>query len=803
MQPRARVLPPVAAAIVLAGAAVPLSPASAAFLTWDNPGGGQASVAANWTPAQVPAAADVLQFDLPNLYTVFFSSTTPTSSQMLFREGNTSLAFNSPHTVSQIIRLGDLPSDSVTARLNTGSLTVNGSISIADVDGTDATLMVRTGNMTVSLPVANTDVIVGTQGEGTLIVESGGTLEVADDVIIGANAVSEGYVTVKGRSVVPLVPSNLVTTAGTSSNIVVGSGGYGELHVEAFALVFVSGNLQIAPAEHQFFDGNGIVTVGGGGTGLATVTVDQNLQIGTGSGGQGGDGTLSILSNGLVEVNGTTFVGAVGNDDAIFNITGGTAGGTLRSGSLIIDDSATFNHPSGRVIVDGGSLNTDGDPLTINGTSGSVAIGPYFELTNGATASPPDTSSSTYAIQAGTTGFGGLKASNGGHWTPDGDVGLGISTGGVGLMEVTTGGSLTGGFTGITVGGDGTGTLNVTAGGILDVQGIGVGTDFSGMGTMNVDGSGSEVTLTQSVTVGANIASAEPVNVLSLTNSSTLTIESPSSVSNIQANGGLSVSSSAQITTAGDLDVRGEINLNQGFVVADSIRVSQFGAELNGVGFIAADVVNNGITAPGLSAGELEINGTFNQTSTGKLRVELGDHDTGECDLLSVTGPAVLGGALEVALLPSFDADALDAFTIMTFTSRTGTFASVTLDGGPLTGFTIEYTLTAVRLKAASATHAPLASTTPITFDLIGRRSVGGSVLELMLPFDSDVQLSLFDVGGREVGVLREGRTAAGRHPFEVGSGSRPLASGIYFGRAVLSMDGRTEVRTARVPVVR
>ncbi len=791
------------AVLALALGAASAPPAFAAFLNWNNPAGGQASVASNWSPAQVPVAGDVLQFNLNNLYTVSFNASTPASSQMLFRDGNVSMSFLSPHTVSQVIRLGDTPDDTVITRLNNGTLTANSFVVVGDQGDSDATLMVRTANMILSIQGATSDLAVGNFGKGTLIVESGGSVEVSDDVLIGANTNSEGYVLVEGRSVVPLVPSNLVTTTSTS-DILVGATGYGELAVEAHGMVFSSGDLKIAPNDLPFFDGNAIVTIGGGTGGLATLTVDQDLDLATGGTGGGGIGTLNVLSNGVLEVHGMSRIGGFGNSDAIFNIAGSTTGGNFTSTNLAIDENAVFNFPSGRVTVDGGTLTTDGEPLTVNSPTGSALIGPIFKLTNGGTASPPDTGSSPYSIRAGTTGFGIVAADNGGVWTPTDDVILGESTGGVGILQLSNGGKVAGNFTTIQVGLDGTGTANVVSGGLIDVALLQVGTDFNGVGTVNVDGSGSDITLANSFTLGAGVAAPEPVSVLSLTNTGTVNVESPSSVSIIQGSGGLSVASGAQVTTAGDIWVlSGEINLNQGFVVADSILIGQFGSELNGVGFIAADVTNAGITAPGFSAGELEIiSGSFVQPSTGKLRIELGKHSAGEWDVLSVSGPATLGGTLELTQLPTYSGAVGDVFTIMTFTSRTGTFASVTLNGGPLSGFNLDYTSTNVTLKVTGATDAPDLAALPSEIGLVGWRTPAGGTLELSLPSESDVRLSFFDVTGREIGVLREGRTAAGRHRFDLGS-SRSLASGIYFGRAVVQTNGGGEVRTARIPIIR
>ena len=88
-------------------------------------------------------------------------------------------------------------------------------------------------------------------------------------------------------------------------------------------------------------------------------------------------------------------------------------------------------------------------------------------------------------------------------------------------------------------------------------------------------------------------------------------------------------------------------------------------------------------------------------------------------------------------------------------------------------------------LKADQATEAypnPLRDRTRFTFSLAQ---------------DADVRLAVYDVQGREVAVLADGRLAAGAHEatFEAGA----LPAGVYLWR--LSTGDRTE--TGRLTVVR
>jgi len=370
-----------------------------------------------------------------------------------------------------------------------------------------------------------------------------------------------------------------------------------------------------------------------------------------------------------------------------------------------------------------------------------------------------------------------------------------------GSCGFTTAGSLTGSFTDVEAGRNGTAQIFVTSGGMLTVSGLDLGTDIDGSATMSVTDAGTIVTA-NSIVVGAGVAAAEPVTVLSVSNNAVVQTPSNNQANFIDANGGLSLNSGGTFTMPGDLRVDGEINMNGGSLVADSVFVDQFGGELNGKGTVAAKVSNSGTVAPGLSAGKLTVAGTYRQTSAGALTIELGNHTMSEWDTLAISGAAVLDGVLDVERLPTFFANSGDPFTIVTFASRSGTFSSVTLDDGPLLGFSVDYNATNVTLKATGTTLVE-SSSAPAMLQLVGHQTELGAEFELALPQESYVRLSVFDVAGREVAVLRDGREGAGRHAYDFGNGITRVASGVYFGRAIVNADTESKIRTARVTIVR
>ena len=98
---------------------------------------------------------------------------------------------------------------------------------------------------------------------------------------------------------------------------------------------------------------------------------------------------------------------------------------------------------------------------------------------------------------------------------------------------------------------------------------------------------------------------------------------------------------------------------------------------------------------PGASPAEVLFGGDLVLGSGSGLEIELGGRIAGdEYDVVSVAGNATLGGTLSVELINSFEPTAGDSFTVMTFGSREGDFATYTgleMPGGLL----LEPTLTA------------------------------------------------------------------------------------------------------------
>lgn len=108
------------------------------------------------------------------------------------------------------------------------------------------------------------------------------------------------------------------------------------------------------------------------------------------------------------------------------------------------------------------------------------------------------------------------------------------------------------------------------------------------------------------------------------------------------------------------------------------------GGILCGWGDIFASVNNHGELNPGQPFGILNIHGNY--VHQGTLNIEIGGLDPGTSrDQLNVTGLALLRGALNICLAPGYLPQAGDAFEVVGFGARGGSFGSVSgldLGGG-------------------------------------------------------------------------------------------------------------------------
>lgn len=106
------------------------------------------------------------------------------------------------------------------------------------------------------------------------------------------------------------------------------------------------------------------------------------------------------------------------------------------------------------------------------------------------------------------------------------------------------------------------------------------------------------------------------------------------------------------------------------------------GAVFGNGGTFTGNVVSGGIFNVGdaiKQAGKLAITGTYTQSASGILPIDIGGTTAGtQFDQLNISGAATLGGTLSLDLINGFTPTVGTTYDIMNFGSETGTFATVT-----------------------------------------------------------------------------------------------------------------------------
>lgn len=142
----------------------------------------------------------------------------------------------------------------------------------------------------------------------------------------------------------------------------------------------------------------------------------------------------------------------------------------------------------------------------------------------------------------------------------------------------------------------------------------------------------------------------------------------------------ITVETNSSVTEASgsSIDIS-DIILKGGEYIVDTYTIAT-GESFTGTGTIQSNLTNSGTVSPGSSPGTITVDGDYTQEATGTLAIELGGTIPGtEHDQLVVTGAATLGGTLEVTLIDDFSPELGDTFTIMTYGSVSGSFASASL----------------------------------------------------------------------------------------------------------------------------
>jgi hypothetical protein len=215
------------------------------------------------------------------------------------------------------------------------------------------------------------------------------------------------------------------------------------------------------------------------------------------------------------------------------------------------------------------------------------------------------------------------------------------------------------------------GTIDQTGGGIILASGAGSSVQLSGTvvtGVLNTASSG--VVQGIAATLGNNVTNSgtyeTPANDstvitgTALTDNGSMTVDANNSTFRFDADTAVSGSGAMILTNSATLNVNGHSVTN----AANHTIKGNGTINMNG-----GTLTNNGIIAPGLSPGQLNVNGNLQLGSTSNLSFEIGGTGQGTTyDLLNKTdeGTLTLNGNLTVRLINNFVPANSDMFTIVT-----------------------------------------------------------------------------------------------------------------------------------------
>lgn len=510
----------------------------------------------------------------------------------------------------------------------------------------------------------NVDIATQAGSSGELIVSGAGSeLNVTGAITLDRNGEGTLIVEAGARTI-----SDTVTVdyggAPTFNAIVTGSGSLWETNRLSIGTDSVNGALLIE--DGGTFACASECEIGGytGFRGLARVTgldavfdIGTDLNIGNRAGlpGVGGEGRVEILSDGLVEVQGTTII----HNDGQFTLGSFLLdGGTLTTESFL--NRGPFDFFDGLLDVHHGTFDNGTPTFTVNGLE--TNDDPTLRLRDGA-----QSIGFTDIVTIGAINQGNLEILSAAQLTSNGGS-LGVGADAEGHATVTGEDSRwDAGSAPLTVADLGDATLNVLQGGEVSSAGGFIAKSPDSTGEVVLEGIGLKWFSSLNINVGGDGLS----------------------------DGG-----------AGTLLLRDGASVS-----APMITVFQPG-RLEGIGTVIGDVENRGAVAPGLSPGRLRIDGDYSQLDTGELTIELGGLSSGNgFDLLEVTGEALLDGRITVRLVSNFIPELGDTFRFLTAVNVDGVFAEQILpEFGTLT-LQIIYGANFVELATIEISAVPLPAT--------------------------------------------------------------------------------------------
>jgi T5SS/PEP-CTERM-associated repeat protein len=585
--------------------------------------------------------------------------------------------------------------------------------------------------------------LVGSEGEATLDILDGGALHGDGSATIASFTGSKGTVRVSGAGSEWVITPPVGDFGG---GIRIGVGGEGELIIEDGAYVQNAGGIGVGSSFHAFgappdgrVFGTGKLTVTGAGT-----KVDLNLDSfqSFDAGGDGGTGTIDVLDGAVVTVVGQ------GHFGQSINYSDETPQQYLGSGTLRVNGAGSKvtytqtldigEHATGILNIEAGGFvsNSDGYLGSWVNNVGSAGVGTATVTGAGSIWQNSGT------LMVGDEGRGTLNVLAGGLVTNTAAT-IGRDTGSIGTATVSGAGSTWTSTGTLRVGNNGTGTLTVAAGGAVGASGVTIGA----LGTLNLGSGGAAGTLTTPTIANGGAMALNHTGSLSLG-------------ANISGVGTLTKSGAGTTTLTGTNTYTGATSLNAGTLYvngafASTVTVAS-GATLGGTGvtIAVANVLSGGSFAPGNSIGTMTV-ATADFASGSFFDVEI---NPTAADLLTVTGTATVnsGAVVRVAVAtpgtyaPGSEWQILDAMAL------NGGFSAGVIDDSAFLDFTLDQTTrpNEVWLQLIGVSSLIPVGETPNQIATAGALQSLGTTHPLVapiLPLNADEALVAFDQLSGEV----------------------------------------------------
>jgi fibronectin-binding autotransporter adhesin len=603
--------------------------------------------------------------------TVDSGATIQGSGQVGLGSGGNAFALNNAGIIdaNQSVALNVNPGNGTT---NIGTLEATGGNTLnlgGSFANTGGTILSTGSGSVVNLAGAGASTITG----GTLTTTSGGAMYSDNSTLSGLTISTGSTVTTSDNQTTTL--TGIITNKGTivlnsvgdNTNLVLSGGAAVEL--TSGSSISLSGLFQ-----------NRIY-----GSGTDTLTVDSGATIqGAGQIGVGGGNAFTLSNAGTINSNSGTMAINSGNTVTNTNLIEATNGATLNLGGSFTNTGGTILSTGAGSVV---SLAGAGSSTITGGTLTTASGGVMYSnnstlsgLTISAGSTVTTTDNQTTTLTGTITNHGTIALNSGGDNTNlvlNGNVALL----GTGILAMSN-------FAQNRIFGN-TGSEQLTNGASHTIE---------GSGQLGIGAGGNAFALTNNGMVIANQTNALVVNPGNgITNNGTFQVN-PGSTLQVNdsfttagtVNIGQSNNSSASLFQMGGgndyVQTGGTTSLwstSSTLAAASGHAVNIEGGLLQGFGTIQGNLINAGTVHPGDGPGILTVNGSYTQSSTGLLDLQIGGTSSGSFSELVVNGSASLNGMLDVSLMNGFLPTSGDQWVILTSTSLSGTFIdSVIHDGG-------------------------------------------------------------------------------------------------------------------------